>query len=142
MIKSIYLLSRPSHFIFIQFVDGFQDSGYGDDDEDIRLAIKLSLEDHSNSVNRQNQGNNSYSAAASKLTSSTSLPSLMSANSRNVYADPLKVISNSNQARISPGNRKRPIIVDGCNVAFQHGKNDRCVLQERHIFQSNNSDHI
>ena len=89
MIKSIYLLSRPSHFIFIQFVDGFQDSGYGDDDEDIRLAIKLSLEDHSNSVNRQNQGNNSYSAAASKLTSSTSLPSLMSANSRNVYADPL-----------------------------------------------------
>ena len=45
---------------------------------------------------------------------------------RNVYADPTKVVvARSPGVKAAPGTRRRPIIVDGCNVAFQHGKNDR-----------------
>ena len=65
---------------------------------------------------------NTYSAAAQKPVVPVQL---RPDRNRNVYADPTKVISNPNPAKSCPGMRRRPIIVDGCNVAFQHGKNDR-----------------
>lgn len=89
-----------------------------EDDEDYKLAVKLSLGQYS--VSNSNLNKNSYSTAARK----TITPPPTSAK-KNVFADPLKMVAANQKPSLPPGMRRRPIFVDGCNVAFQHGKNDR-----------------
>lgn len=99
-----------------------------DEDEEIKMAIQLSLGHKPQSPIPKN----SYLAAARKptktqlATKSHGSGPPRSTIGQNVYADPLKVFeARGAGAKSCPGTRRRPIIVDGCNVAFQHGKNDR-----------------